>query len=448
MSSAAKSPSKEALVRDMKKLHKSAPEISRNFYRANGKYAEAQWQVHFSKFSDFLAAAGITPEQNSSTVGKADETDETVGDVRTITLPKTRIHTLDELLDHAKVDLSVWEVERFKVNKWEMGYVNKGTGEASEHALFQVTATLRRRPDVVAAKKEIEKLKEEAKKSARIPSVIIRPTGKTGNMLEVNIPDAHFGKLAWGAETMHENYDTAIAEQMYLRALETLIERTKGYKFDQVLFVVGNDLLNSDDLENRTTRGTIVTTDGRYYKTFRTVRRTITACIERLRKIAPVKVIMVSGNHDNLSVWHLGDSLEIAFAKYEDVEIDNAPTPRKYHQHGNVMLMLTHGDKGKRQEYPQLMASERHEMWGATKFRECHTGHTHMTKTDEKYGVRVRVLPALCPPDDWHSENGYVGNLRNAEAYVWNNDEGLIAQVFYNDDSQPPITTRRELVAA
>ena len=143
-----------------------------------------------------------------------------------------------------------------------------------------------------------------------------------------------------------------------------------------------------------------------------------------------------------MSVWHLGESLECVFAKYKDVEIQNEPTYRKYHEHGEVMLMFTHGDKAKRTDYPLLMAQEQREMWGRTRFKECHTGHTHMTKTDEQHGVRVRVLPALCPPDDWHAEQGYVGNLRSAEAYVWNKSEGLIAQVFHNEDALVPIETK------
>ena len=68
-----------------------------------------------------------------------------------------------------------------------------------------------------------------------------------------------------------------------------------------------------------------------------------------------------------------------------------------------------------------------------------------MTKLDEQHGVRVRVLPALCPPDAWHAENGYVGNQRNAEGYVWNDREGLIAQVFHNDDAYPVLKTHRDL---
>ena len=160
-------------------------------------------------------------------------------------------------------------------------------------------------------------------------------------------------------------------------------------------------------------------------------------------QIAPVKVVVVSGNHDFLASWHLGDSLECWFSKYEDVEIENQPKVRKYHQYGKCMLMFTHGNEGKREDYPLLMATENPVLFGATKWREAHCGHIHQTKTQEFHGVRVRILPALCPPDAWHAANGYVGNLRSAECYVWDKEEGLVGQFFYNDESQATLSTER-----
>jgi hypothetical protein len=126
--------------------------------------------------------------------------------------------------------------------------------------------------------------------------------------------------------------------------------------------------------------------------------------------------------------------------------IDNEPTSRRYFQFGKVMLMFCHGDNEKRMDMPLVMASEQPVMWGATMFRECHTGHLHQTRLEETHGVRVRILPSLSPPDAWHAVNAYVGCLRSAEGYIWNRDEGLIGQVFYTDDGQPPITMKREIV--
>lgn len=289
-------------------------------------------------------------------------------------------------------------------------------------------------------------VKTIALEEAPLPKVKYPAKPKTGNLLEINIPDAHLGKLAWSKETGYESYDYKIADAMYRRAQASIIDRSSHYKFDKVVYVLGNDLLQSDNMLGQTTRGTFVSTDGRYHKTFYNACRTLIDCIEEARKVAPVHVVCVPGNHDQLAAWHLGHALSLYFSRYTDVTFDIDPSSRKYFEFGVNMFLFTHGDKGERTDYPLLMATERHEMFGRTKFREIHIGHTHETKTIEKHGVRVRVLPALCPPDEWHASMGFVGNQRNAEGYIYNEKEGLVGIVVYNDQSQEPIVTKRELV--
>ena len=368
----------------------------------------------------------------------AGEKHEQTADSWSISIPKTRICTLEQLIEHCEIDLEEWEVERFICNKWEMGYKD-GDDRGQVMPLFQVKAYLKRRKDIAAVKQEIGELKALAKSTARRPVPIARTAPPSGNMLELNMPDLHFGKLAWGVETGGPNYDTKIAERIYREALAALLGRLPDYAYDEIVFVVGNDLLQSDTPENQTTKGTAVSCDGRYHKTFKVVRTLKIETIELLRtKARRVKVVIVPGNHDSLSMWHLGDSLECYFTNYEDVEIDNLPRGRKYHQFGRVMLMFAHGDKGKLAEFPGYMAIEEPQMWAATKFREAHCGHKHkkqeskLPQIDEKLGVRVRILSALCPPDDWHAENGFIGSQQSAEAFVWNKDEGQIASAIYN----------------
>jgi len=367
---------------------------------------------------------------------RAREISEISGNTWNICLPKTRIHTLEELIKFCKIDLSIWEVERFVANKWEVGSKDQSNNLLIA-PLFQIKAFLRKKKDVIAARHEIEALKELAKKGARLPGKAGKGSPHTGNMLEINISDHHFGKLAWAAETGQQNYDTKIADQVFARAFSSLLERSAAVKFDEILLVLGNDLFNSDDVEGRTTFGTHVATDVRYQKTFGVVRTRAIAAIEECRRRAgKTKVIMVPGNHDRLTVWHLGDSLECYFHKYPDVEIDNTPKTRKYHSFGAVLIMFTHGSEEKRSNLPLLMATEQSGLFGRAKFREVHTGNLHTLKVDERYGIRVRILSALCPPDAWHAQHGYVGNLRSSEAFLWNRKEGLIGTVIYTDSSQ------------
>jgi hypothetical protein len=98
------------------------------------------------------------------------EQNEIKGDSWTITLPKTRIHTLEELIKFCKIDLATWEVESWAANKWEMGYKNRNTEQADHYELYQVKAKLRRKRfatlehyarDNAKMRSQVEKLKLE-----------------------------------------------------------------------------------------------------------------------------------------------------------------------------------------------------------------------------------------------------------------------------------------------
>lgn len=295
-------------------------------------------------------------------------------------------------------------------------------------------------------REELETLKALAKQEiGRIPKAVITPKD-TGILLEIATPDLHVGKLAHSIETGGRPYDVKIAIATFERALEALIARTGMYKVEEILFVAGNDLFNSDSPENETTAGTSVSCDGRFHKTFHHVRNMMVKAVERLRQVAKVHILVVPGNHDRVTAYHLGDSLECYFHDDPQVRVTNTPATRKYVEWGKCLIGFCHGDEGSRSEYTQLMAVEMPEAWGRTQFREIHTGHYHKQTLEEYHGVRVRILSALCPADDWHSAQGYVGAIRQAEAFVWSKEEGLLAQIYYNDDAHSVIKTHREIV--
>lgn len=368
-------------------------------------------------------------------VAKPTETSVIEGNDWTISIPKTRIHTLQELLEFCEVDQEVWIVDRFICNKWEMGYVDED-GKAQAEQLYQVKAFLKRKVNIVNAKKEIEDLLAAAKLNIPNPKPIKKIQGKKGGMLEINLTDHHFGKLAWKLETLVAHYDLKIAAEVFHKAVDTLLQRSPFETYEEIVFVVGNDLFNNDDTQSRTTAGTQVESDLRHEKTYKIARVAIVETIEnKLRLRADkTKIVVCPGNHDQNSVWHLGDSLELYFSKYKDVEVDNSPSSRKYHRYGNVLIGYTHGHLAKKKDLPMLMTVEAKALFCQTKFHEWHISHRHQTEVVESHGTRVRTLPTLCPPDAWHAEMGYVGNVRSSEAFVWDREEGLTYIIVYSTD--------------
>lgn len=394
------------------------------------KYGESIDTISSRKFATLTGmgktkALKVLSELRNGSTKKLAESNEIVGDTWNINIPSTRICTLEQLIEHAKVDLTQWQVERFFANKWEVG-AKDANGNIVVEPLFQVKATFRRPKGmtVEAVKGEIERLKDAAKSEIK-PFYISKKYSDKGNALEISIADLHSGKLAWGEETLGANYDHKIAAKLYENAFTDILGRT-SVPLEKILLVIGNDLLNSDSRAGTTTRGTIVNNDSRYHKNFLSVWDLVSRQVETCLQIAPVDVMMVPGNHDEMSVWHLGHSLECFYANNKFVKIDNSPAYRKYWQFGTCMVMGTHGNDIKLKDLPLLMATEMPEMFASSTHREIHLGHLHQERLTEQFGVRTRIIPSLSPADWWHTTNGYTGNIRGAQGFVWNKNDGLI----------------------
>jgi hypothetical protein len=443
-------PIRAEILSDLFRVKQENGYITRDLYvtKGVGKYPKREILKHWNTFAEALSEIGLledgklkslTPgkqlsKPSSSISSKPSEVSEVSGDNWTVSLPKTRIHTLKQLIEYFEVDTSIWTVKSWIANKWDMGYTfgKQKNKKAAEHELYQVKATFEKKPNIDAIKKEIELLKDEVKSVAVVPKTVVHNVG-SGNLLELLLPDLHAGKLCWSKETGYKDYETSIAIETYRRAMDGLLSQCANYEFDRIILGVGNDLLQSDNIQGTTYSGTKVDTDTRFHKTYKVVREMLSETIEKLRLIAPVEVKMVSGNHDTLSVFTLGDSLECRFHNYPDVIVDNSPMMHKTVEWGDVFLILTHGHQGKQADYGIWMASAYPKEFGRTKFREIHVGHKHKSALDEKFGVRVRVFSSLTEADAWHAHNNFVNNLRVAEALVWSKQKGLVAQFYHTE---------------
>lgn len=450
------------ILADVKKVYTAAGRISKRFYLRHGSYSERQVRNHFGTFNNAFAEAGLITEQPKPKVDTphdaglpegakfGQETNEFTDDTwKAVRKSAKQITSLEELLTFFKVDEEVWDVERWKCNTWAMAGFPKTVGSSKNWhrdstepivtPIYQVSATFIKKKLNVFVRSDLEDIKQRfidelsGIKPVTNPFVYRETRLASGNMLELNVPDLHAGKLAWSKETGYKNYDTEIALDTFETAVCAILERSSHIAFDRILFVVGNDLMHSDTIGGTTYKGTHLDVDSRYHKVFIKIRERLVKIIrERLLPIAPVTVVGCPGNHDKTAAWHIVDSLQQRFFDNTNIEFLNDPTEYKFFRWGQVMLMFAHGDTGKKTDYPLTMAQERKQMWADSTYREAHTGHIHQTMVQEIRGVRVRTLPALCEPDAWHAANNFTGNILAAESYCWNKTTGLTDMFFYN----------------
>lgn len=250
------------------------------------------------------------------------------------------------------------------------------------------------------------------------------------SMLVICPVDAHFGKLAYHGET-NEDYDPSIAAAIYRQAVADALTHFNPSRIKKIVLVIGSDQLNADSSKSMTTSGTIVqSVDTRYTRVFDIAVAATIAAIEDCVQIADVHVPVVPGNHDELSSCLLAKVVKQYFRHDPRVFVDDDEILRKYIHFGTNLIGLTHRFT-KFDTAPVLMATEKPHEWGMTTCREFLTGHLHTTRAKawtpyyEVSGVVVRITSSLSATDLWHFSNGYCGNMRACESWIYSETDGM-----------------------
>jgi hypothetical protein len=322
-------------------------------------------------------------------------------------------------------------VDRWLCNKWEVG-MRIGKTETKVQPLWQVKVWLKRNTDVIELNDLKQRIIAEIKKESKsVPKIIIKKYEKPC-LLVVDIPDLHFDKLAWHKET-GKDWDIKISSAAFLTTIDDLISKASVYNVDRILFPVGNDLFNADTIDNLTTHGTKQIVDGRWKKAFPMARKLMIIAIEKLAQIAPVDVIIITGNHDEQKTFYLGDSLECWFHNNKNVSVDNSPKKRKYYDYGNTLIGYTHGKDEKVDRLPMILANEAKEQFSKTNYHEWHLGDKHhkkdikFTPTEEVDGIIIRFLSSLTALDEWHYSKGYLSK-QAGQGFIYDKKNGWVCQ--------------------
>lgn len=185
------------------------------------------------------------------------------------------------------------------------------------------------------------------------------------------------------------------------------------------------DFYNIDDEKNQTTAGTPQDTDTRWQKMFRRGNEITIWAIEQLRKIAPVEVYYVQGNHDYKMSYFTLEFINAWYRGNANVTVHMSVKPRQYIEFGNCMIGYAHGDKIAKKRLHLMMQAEASEIWGRTKYRELHLGHIHSEQVEELQGYKKRNISSVTAIDKWHSDKAYIGTIRQMQAFVWDFNYGL-----------------------
>ena len=367
-------------------------------------------------------AAEILPAKDAEqvTVKDADGTREARSVSRSI-------RTVEDLLRHIEADMTRYEVAASEATKWECATAGDDGPEVTE--LFRVFVRLRPKagPNV---RECVESMIAAASKTLRKPLTKSVKASRDGLWQVLVVADCHFGKYAWSKTTGGDDYDLGLAEQLVAGAGEELLAVGDSHKPARRTVAFLGDLFHYDTPHGTTTSGTPLERDGRLQKMIQVGTDCLLRLVERSAETCPTDVLIVNGNHDETLTWAFQRIALERFRNDKRVSIDERYTGRQYLSCGRNLLGFAHGNKAKK-KLPQIMALEQAAAWSASTYREYHTGHFHSQAAEWQRpietidGVIVRTAPALCPPDDWHSVNGFVGARQAMETFIYTPDGGL-----------------------
>lgn len=246
--------------------------------------------------------------------------------------------------------------------------------------------------------------------------------------------DAHIGRYAKKEYTgVTFNVATQMAE--FYSVISSMLNEIPFDKVKQVILPVGNDFFNVDTPTLGTTRGTVQDNTYDLREMFMSGLKFLTAVIEYVSSICPIKVVLVPGNHDNVTSTYMAVSLEEIFKLNPNVSVDSTPIDRKYLLVGKTLLILTHGEL-KAQRLAEVIPHEAKSLFAQADYYECLQGHLHHEKRHqqevEQGGIVIRNLAGMTKTDRWTFKEGYTTSTKRAYTIMYHETDGRKYECIHN----------------
>jgi hypothetical protein len=349
----------------------------------------------------------VTELQEDFKTGKAEVTIQSPQEIKDL-------NDLSKLIDTEK-----WEISKYVQNYW--------------NGKYQVKAWLE--PKKVKEIEVFERLLKNYKtdwKSFKTPSS--RPYTKSQSLLVLNLNDLHFDKLDLNNNTIDQRID-----DYFIVFNDLVIKSISSFFIEQAVFVVGNDVFNTDNIQNTTTNGTPQSVNTTWDVAYEKVFDTMVKSIATLSKSIPnVHVILVQGNHDRTKSYYLAHALELYFKGDPAITFDRTSNPKKCLVWGQSFIGFNHGNNVN-DKLPLAFATEFSANWGLAKYHDILISDKHHNneKTfrsnqtqNEFQGVKLRILPSLSGTDRWHNDNLYRSR-QSGVALIYDKERGKSAEFEY-----------------
>ncbi len=160
----------------------------------------------------------------------------------------------------------------------------------------------------------------------------------------VNMFDLHYGR-----KYREQNHITT--ESDVLNAIDNIVDHYKQNRPRRVYLPIGQDIFNTDNAFNTTTKGTPQTNSLEWYEMYAKGVNLVVNIINKLSIIAPVHIIHSKGNHSAVLSYTLVQALALKYEHCNYVHVNTSFDYRQYIELDNVLIGLSHNNEEKKLIY-------------------------------------------------------------------------------------------------
>lgn len=336
---------------------------------------------------------------------------------RLIEINEENLKNPEFLLNAHGYDPLEWELVSARNSIWNQG------GKSGVKNLYASKINVKPRTEILITLNKIEEFFNRLDRNYSKPEILKNNSYLDGDkLLLIDIADLHMNLQATLFSTNNE-YNCEIAEKLFFYVIEDILSRTEKYNFKEIIFCIGGDMLNGDNLLGATTKGTPQNSDTHYYDAYEKLCSMVIKAIDVLKEKCKVSVIYVMGNHDELTGFKLAKYVDAWFRDDNNVEVDYQPLPRKYKVFGKTLFCFAHD--GDIKKLPMLIADEAREFWSKVDTTEVFLQHLHTEQVLlEDNNIRIQRLPTISAKSKWSNDKGY-SSKRQCKSFIFDLNDGL-----------------------
>lgn len=253
--------------------------------------------------------------------------------------------------------------------------------------------------------------------------------------------DLHYGKYHWAQYGGGPKFDRERCRARLMQATNNMFSRLKG-RPEVIISCIGSDWFNADNVQGKTTSATHTQDmDGTPEQMWEEGMALAIDIHETIRtQTKEMWIVLQRGNHDDMLSGALFSVLKAWFRNDPNIKFHDGRGPYNYVQYGNSMFGITHGHGEHRADkIANIMAKERPNIWGATKYKYALTGNLHHFAVHEQGGVLCFLLPSLTGADRYHTRQGFMMARPGLMGLCFDKQSGFMSSVFghVSDDLIP-----------